>query len=249
MAKKEVGSRYRESIMGWTWALLTPLILLAMYSVVFGSIFQSRWPGYSLEKPGSFAIALFIGMIIHGLVAECLNKAPQLITLNVNYVKNVVFPLEIFAYISTASALTHTAANAAILCLAIVFFEHRAPLAVLWLPVLLLPLAIFTVALGWLLSALGVFFRDLAQLTQLMSTALLFFSPVFYPISSVPESWRGLFMLNPLTYIIEESRNVILHDHYPDALNWLMYLALSLAFACISFALFQKSRKGFPDVL
>ncbi|HPL65344.1 MAG TPA: ABC transporter permease [Smithellaceae bacterium] len=249
LTKREVVGRYRGSIMGITWSFFNPLLMLIIYTFVFSVVFKARWGIAAQESKIDFAIMLFIGMIIHGLFADCVNRAPVLILSNVNYVKKVVFPLDILPYVAFGSALFHAAVSLLVLIIVQLVYMGHIPLTALLLPVVLLPLAFATIGFSWLLSSLGVFIRDIGQITGIFTTVLLFISGVFFPISGLPEPYRTWLALNPLAEIIEEGRNVLVLGILLNPANWCFMMVIGLLIAWAGFAWFQKTRKGFADVL
>ena len=248
LAKREVSSRYRDSVMGFFWTLLNPLLMLTIYTLIFGYVFKARWGDMNLGD-GSFALTLFCGLIVHGMFAECINRAPVLITSNVNYVKKVVFPIEILPWFTIYAAFFHTLMSLVVLTIFNFLVNGSVPITILWLPVVFFPYILFLAGCLWLFSALGVFLSDIKQLMGVLTTALLFLSPVFYPISALPESMQRLIYLNPLTLIIEQSREIFLWGNAPDFKLLFLYGLFSLVVAIIGFVWFQKSRRGFADVL
>ncbi|UHQ22694.1 ABC transporter permease [Lysobacter sp. 5GHs7-4] len=250
LIRRDVLGRYRGSIMGVAWSFLYPVLMLAVYTFVFSVVFEAKWPG-SLAGQGKarFALLLFIGVIAHGLIAEALIKAPSLIVGNTNYVKKVVFPLETLAWSLMGSAVFHALASLTILMVAKLLLEGSIPLTALWLPVILLPLVLFALGISWLLASLGVFIRDIGQMTGVVSTVLMFLAPVFYPIASLPEKYRAWVYANPITVAIEESRAALFTEIAPDPAMLIRYYAFALVFMAFGYWWFQKSRRGFADVL
>lgn len=248
LSKREISSRYRGSVMGFFWTLLNPLLMLTIYTLIFGYVFKARWGDMNLGD-GSFALTLFAGLIVHGMFAECITRAPILITSNVNFVKKVVFPIEVLPWVTIYTAFFHTLMSLIVLMVFNFIVNGSVPFTALWLPVVFLPYILFLVGCLWLFSALGVFLSDIKQIMGLLTTALLFLSPVFYPISALPESMQKLIYLNPLTLIIEQSREIFLWGNAPDFRLLSMYGLVSLIIAIIGFVWFQKSRRGFADVL
>lgn len=248
MASREVVGRYNGSVLGLAWSFFNPLLMLAIYTFVFSVVFKAAWSGPGSSK-SEFASLLFVGMIVHGLFAECINRAPTLVLSNANYVKKVIFPLDILPTVAFLSAVFHAAISVAVLVLAHLMLHQQFHWTVVLLPVVLLPLALATLGLSWFVSALGVYIRDVAQVTTMFTTALLFLSGVFYPVSSLPVAYRHWIEFNPLTYFIEESRNVLLFGTIPDFPRWGLMLAGCLAVAWLGFAWFQRSRRGFADVV
>lgn len=245
---REVAGRYRGSIAGLLWTFLNPLISLAMYTFVFGIVFKARW-GLESESTIDFALVLFAGLIVHGLLAECINRAPFLILGNPSYVKQVVFPLEILPIVALGSSLFHSAISIVLLLLIWSISHGNLTVVTLFIPFLLLPLCLIALGLGWLLSATTVYFRDIGQVVTFISSGLLFFSPIFYKASSVPEPFRSLLNLNPLTFVIEHLRGGLINGTLPTLTSYLTYFAISLIIAYVGYVWFQKARSGFADVI
>ncbi|MGY2253710.1 ABC transporter permease [Pseudomonas reactans] len=248
MTKREVIGRYRGSVMGLTWSFFNPILMLAVYTFVFSEIFRARWAGVETGK-GGFAVLLFVGMIVHGLFAECANRAPSLIMTNSNYVKKVVFPLEILPVITLGSALFHSCISLVVLLAAQFLIMGQLYWTALLFPLILVPLILATLGVSWLLASLGVYLRDVGHVITVLTTVLLFLSPVLYPIAALPEAYKPWLKLNPLTYIIEESRSVLLFGHLPHWGNLGIAIIVGSVIASIGFWFFQKTRKGFADVI
>jgi homopolymeric O-antigen transport system permease protein len=222
--------------------------MLVVYTFVFSVVFKARW-GVGGEDKVNFAIILFVGLIVYGLFAECINRAPSLILSNANYVKRVVFPLEILPSVATGSALFHAGVSLTVLLAAQLLINQRLPWTVVVFPIILLPLLLVTMGASWLLSALGVYVRDIGQTTAILTTILMFLSPLFYPLSALPAEYQAWLHLNPLTFFIEESRNVLIFGKTPSWVGLGMALAASMLVSAGGFWWFQKTRKGFADVL
>jgi len=248
LARREVVGRYRGSVGGLLWSFLNPLLMLAVYTLVFSVIFKARWSVGSDSKT-EFAILVFAGMIVHALFAEAVNRAPTLILGNANYVKKIVFPLDILPWVAIGSSLFHGAVSLAVLLMFFAAVHHYVQWTAVLAPVVLLPLIFYSMGVSWFLSSLGVFIRDVAQTTGLITSVLMFTSPVFYPLSALPERYQPLLYLNPLTLVIEQFRDVVVWGRIPDWNATLLSLAASLAVAWLGFAWFQKTRRGFADVL
>ena len=247
---REILGRYRGSVAGLSWSLLHPLLMLAIYTFVFSTVFGARWEAVSDSSGHThFAIVLFVGVIVHGMLAEAITKAPSLMLVNVNLVKKVVFPLEILAWSQVGSALFHATVSATILLLAVWAIQGQVPLAALWLPVIILPVLLISLGVVWVLASLGVFLRDIAQLAGLLATAMMFLAPVFYPMDALPEEYRHLLLLNPITLPIEQARAALFAGASPDPFALAAYYAVAFLVALGGYAWFQKSRRGFSDVL
>lgn len=250
MTKREVVGRYKGSILGLAWSFFNPIFMLTVYTFVFSMVFKSRWGGNGGdESKTQFALVLFVGLIVQGLFAEVLSRAPLLILSNVNYVKKVVFPLEILPVISMGAALFHSLISLLVLFAAFILFNGYLHWTILFLPLVLFPFVVAIMGFSWMLASLGVFIRDVGQTIGIILTVLMFLSPVFYPVTAVPEKYRHWIMANPLTFIIEQARGVLIWGRMPDWAGLGTYLLAALAVVWAGFAWFQKTRKGFADVL
>jgi lipopolysaccharide transport system permease protein len=249
MTRRDVLGRYRGSLMGLAWSFFNPLLMLSVYTFVFTVVFKARWGSAPPTSRIQFALVLFMGVIVHGLLAEGINKAPGLILGNANYVKKVVFPLEILPWIVLGSALFHAAISLSILLLAKLLFGDGVPPTALFLPFVLLPLVPVIMGFAWMLAATGVFIRDVAQVTGIFTTVLMFMAPVFYQLSSLPAPYRNWLYLNPLTFIIEQARAVLFAGEMPNWIGLALYSGIGLLVAGAGFWWFQKTRKGFADVV
>lgn len=249
MIKREVSGRYRGSIMGLAWSFFNPLLMLTVYTFVFSVVFKARWGGPGEESQIGFAINLFTGMIVHNLFSECINRAPGLILGNINYVKKVVFPLEILPWVAMGSALFHALVSMVVLIGCFLALHAYLHWTIVLLPLIWLPLLLVTMGGAWFLASLGVYIRDVGQAIGIITSIMLFLSPVFYPISALPEAYRGYLQWNPLTFIIEQTRGVIILGQHPDIHGLLAYTAVSVLISWTGFYWFQKTRKGFADVV
>lgn len=251
LGKREISAKYRGSIFGLAWSFINPLIMLTIYTIVFSEIFKTRWPGAAAESAGKaqFALILFIGLILLNFFNEVVNRAPNLIVANVNYVKKVVFPVEILSVVSVFAAIFHALISFCVLIIAIFAINGFLNWTVLFLPLVVLPLLILVLGLAWILASLGVYIRDVSQTISLLTTLLTFLSPVFYPLSAVPVKLRVFVLANPLTFIIEQARSILIFGEFPNWIGLSIYLLTSIAICWFGFIWFQKTRSGFADVL
>ena len=248
MTRREVSERFKGSLGGWLWAVLIPLSMLVIYTFVFSVVFKARW-GEGPESKTQFAMVLFAGLIVYGLFSDVLNRAPHLVLANVNYVKRVVFPLEILVVVAVCSALFQALASLAVLLVALLVLNGKIPLTAVLLPVVWMPLVLLSVGVGWFFASLGVFARDLKQITGVMTTMLMFISPIFFPVHALPASFQTAMWLNPLTFFIEQTRAVLIWGRMPDWTGWAISMLACSLVTWLGFAWFQKTRKGFADVL
>jgi len=250
MIQREVVGRYRGSWLGLVWSFLTPLFMLAVYTFVFGTVFKARWSGLNTEgSMAEFAIILFAGLIIFQLFAEIINGAPRLILSKRNYVKKVVFPLEILPFVSLGSALFHTLASILILTLFTFILHGSLTWTIFLLPLVIAPFGILLIGLSWLFASLGVYMRDISQILAPLVTAAMFLSPIFFPITALPGRIGQLVILNPITLPVLQIREVLIFGTLPDFKALGIYTAIALAIAGFGFWWFQRTRKGFADVI
>lgn len=248
MGYREIVGRYQGSVMGLLWSVLNPILMLAIYTFVFSVVFQARW-GEVGESRGQFAVVLFAGLIVHGLFAEVLNRSPQLVLSNVNYVKKVVFPLEILPVVQLMAAGFHALISVLVLLGAQWIIHGSVPATALLLPLVAFPLLLLTLGCAWVLASLGVFVRDVGQLVVFATTVLLFLSPVFFPVDALPQTIQPWMKFNPLSFIIEQARTVLVWGGLPNWSSLALFSLMSVSVAWMGFAWFQKTRKGFADVL
>lgn len=249
LIRQEVIGRYKGSMLGVLWSFFNPVFMLAVYTFVFSVVFKARWGAGHGESKFEFALLLFAGILVFNIFSECITRAPNLILQNPAYVKKVVFPLEILPIIILGAAFFHATISLIVLLIFSFFVFGWPPLTFMLFPLLMLPLSAFTLAGSWLLASLGVYLRDVSQLIGIVVTALMFLTPIFYPVSAIPERYQSIIYLNPLTFIVEQSRNILI---FGTQINWIGYCQLTIVSvfaAWIAFAWFQKTRKGFADVL
>jgi lipopolysaccharide transport system permease protein len=231
MTRREVIGRYRGSLLGILWSFFNPILMLAVYTFVFSVVFQARWGGGTGSKT-EFAIILFAGLIVYSL-----------------FVKRVVFPLEILPWVAMGATLFHAAISISVLLLFFGLVNFYLHWTAIFLPLVLLPLAILTMGLSWFLASIGVYLRDVGQTVGIVTTVMLFLSPIFYPVSALPEAYQPLLHINPLSFIIEQAREVIVWGRAPNWLGLGIYFLCSVFIAWLGLSWFQKTRRGFADVL
>lgn len=248
LTRRELEARYRGSMLGALWMIVTPLLMLAVYTFVFTSIFKARWGaqgGGSLE----FALLLFSGLILFTIFAECVTRAPGLMLENVSYIKKVVFPLDILPVINLMVALVNAVVSFVILLVFYLPILGLPPPTTLLMPLVVLPLCLYTIGISWFLASVGVYLRDIRQVVGVLVTLLMFLSPIFYPLEAVPDDLRALIDFNPFTPMLEQSKDLLFWGRVPDAGGWLLSLLGGYVFAWLGYAWFVKTRKGFADVM
>ena len=246
--QREVTGRYRGSFLGMLWSFFQPMFLLVVYTFVFSVVFKAKWQGGSDSKT-EFALILFVGLMVFNLFAECVNSAPNLILNNTNYVKKVIYPLEILPWVTLGGAVFNAAVSFIVWLVAQSILMGIPPATILVYPVVLAPLILFTVGISYVLSSLGVYLRDVSQVINILTTALLFLSPIFYSPENLPPVYQKILYLNPLTSVIENVRGVLLWGTLPGAGILFLHFFFGSLVCFLGFAWFQKTRKGFADVL
>ncbi len=248
MVRREVAGRYRGSFLGMVWSLFNPLIMLAVYTFVFSVVFAARWGGHD-GSTMEFGLILFAGLMVFNIFSECFGRAPSLVLDNVNYVKKVVFPLEILPVVVLGAALFHLIVSLVVWLVAHGVLIGAPPVTALWFPVILFPLCLFIMGLCWVVASLGVYLRDVSQIVGILTTVMLFMSAIFYPVSALPETYHTIIRLNPLVLPIEMVRDAIYFGHAPGLRVLGLYTLGTGAAAWFGFAWFQLTRRGFADAL
>ena len=246
---REVVGRYKGSFVGFGWSFIQPLIMLCVYTFVFSVIFKVRWGVESNEGKAAFALALFIGLITFSIFSEVANSAPSLVLGNANYVKKVVFPLEILPLVRLFSTLINAVFSLGVLIAGILIINHFIHWTALLLPIVWLPMMLFTLGCGYFLASLGVFVRDIGTLVGVLTTVLFFLTPIFYPIHAIPEPYRILCRINPIAIFVEDARRVVLWGQLPDWPWFFCGMALAVMVLIFGFVWFLKSKKAFSDVI
>lgn len=249
LLRRDFAERYRGSYLGMLWSLLLPLLSLLVFTFFFGVIFKTRWAGRGDGSLDELVLILFVGLALYNFFAECLGRAPSLILSHQNYVKNVIFPLEMLPVVMVASSLLTLAATLLVILLLQTMLGAGLTWTAALLPVTVLPLVLFVLGLGWFLGSLGVYIRDIQQLIVPLVQLMMFLSPVFYPIEALPESVRPWLQLNPLALVIEQTRGIVLFGQSPAWLPYLLCLGASALTALLGAYWFVRTRRGFADVL
>lgn len=249
LVRKGVATTYQGSMMGIAWMVVRPLLTLAIFGFCFGVVFQGRFfrqtHGGSLE----FAMVLFVGLTIFTVLSEMLTVAPSLVSSNANFVKRVVFPLDLLVPAQLGSVLAQLTMSGAVFLAVRLFLDPPLGWAALSVPVLMVPYLMLALGLAWFLASLGVFVRDLQQVVPLAITGLMFLSPLFYPVSAVPPLLQSTIYLNPLTFIVESARNALFRNEWPSPIGLLVYFVVAGFVMWLGWAWFEKTKKGFADVL
>lgn len=246
---RNIVSRYRGSFLGLVWSFVQPLMMLCVYTFVFSVVFKARWgTGYS-ETRGSFAIIMFCGMALYSILSESIILNSAVVAGNPNFVKKVIFPLEILPLSQTVSSFILGMVWFVLLFLGVIFVFGKLSFTMLLLPLILIPLFCFTLGVSFFVASLGVYVRDTSYVVQVILQILFFLTPIFYPIQAVPQWFRWPLLLNPLTILIENARKVFLYGELPDWSFLGISFAVSVVVLQLGFFWFNKTKKGFADVI
>lgn len=248
LVKKDISQRYKGSILGGLWSVLVPLLMLAIYTVVFSEIFEAKW-GTMTDDKYLFAMVLFCGLSAFNMLSEVMNRATTLIISHANYVKKVIFPLELLPVMTTVTALFNSVISFGVLLVGELVIYRRVPVTVILGVVNFIPLILLCVGVSLIISAMSVYLKDIANAISVIVTVLMYISPVFFALESVPENFRLICIWNPLTYIIENFRNVMLYGQGLNVSYFLIALGTSVLVYSVGFVVFRRTKEGFADVL
>lgn len=247
--RREILSRYRGAMLGIGWAIVTPLMMLGVYSFVFIGVFKSRWPGAEGAGGLGFALQIFAGLMVFNFFSEVVGRSPNLVIEQPNLVKKVVFPLELLSFLALGTAFFQFILSTLILALGILLLTSSIPPTLFFVPIVIIPLFPLLLGLSWLLSALGVYVRDIHSVIGLALNLLMFMSPIFYSPTSLSPQWQFWMNINPLTAVIENIRRVAIAGIMPDWTTWSITIAAYIPIAFAGAWFFSKTRDGFGDVL
>ena len=248
---RTIARQYRVSTFGVLWAVLVPLITLAIYSFVFGTIMPSRWEGVTTASGEAipFTLYIFAGLVVFWLMAQAAAESCNAVVSHTNLVKKAVFPLEIIPLTTVGGAVFHCVISTLVLIAATFVMQGSVPATALLFPLILLPFVLLLAGVAWFLSALGVYFRDLNHIIGLVMTGVLFLSPVFYPLSHLSPRLQMLVLFNPISFIVMQGRLVLLEGRGPDWGGVGCYLLVAWVIASLGLMFFRRARRNFADVL
>jgi len=249
LAGRDIKKKYKDSVVGAAWGFFVPLIMLGIYTVIFSTIFNAKWGGVQVHSKADYAVLLFIGLIIYTIFAEAVTRAPTVILSNPNFVKKVVFPLEVLPGVIVLSSLY----NGAIAGIALLVFLFFSSFGLHWqiiaLPIILVPFLALTLGVSYLFASLGVFFRDVDQLAALLTRVLQYLTPVLYPSVIFPDAVGHWMRLSPLSIFVEQARALVVFGEWPDWPHYAWASAWSFGFLAFGWWWFQRTRRGFADVI
>jgi lipopolysaccharide transport system permease protein len=246
-ARRDLAARYKGSALGIAWAVLTPIVMIAIFTFIFAGIFGARF-GAS-DSHWDYALYLFCGLLPWSMFQESVQQSATTIVAHANLVKRVVFPLETLPAAQAFAALgTQLFATIALL-IGIVVIRQNLQLTALWFPLLLIPQLLFALGAAWLIASLGVFLRDIAQGVTLLLMAWMYLTPIIYPESIVPERFQWFINVNPFTPLVRSYRHIFLDGLAPDWRGLAYFTAIALVLFVFGYWWFARTRKNFADVI
>jgi lipopolysaccharide transport system permease protein len=252
MTKREIKSTYQGSFLGVLWTLILPIMMLLIYTFVFSVVFQAKWSGTGVAQQtprGEYALILFAGLTPFNFFSAVINRAPGMVLAVPNYVKKVIFPLEILPIVVSGAALFTSFINIGLILIGSLLIYHTIPLSLWMLPFAYIPLILLTLGLAWFLASLGVFIRDVSQAISIIVQILFFMSPIFYSADAVPKSLKLIVTINPLSSVIDSFRRVLIWNQWIDWPVWGIVTLISALIAILGYAWFSATKKGFADVI
>lgn len=247
LARKELAAKYRGSALGFVWAMLTPAVMIAIYTFIFAGLFKARFGAQGTAW--DYALYLFCGLLPWTAFQESAQGAANVIVNHANLVKRVVFPLEALPLSQVLAAHATQMFGTLALIIATLIIRRELHATLLWLPVLIVPQIIFILGASWFVAALGVFLRDTAQVVALALVAWFFLTPIIYPEEVVPPRFRQIVALNPFAPLVRSYRRVVLEGASPDFKGMLYFAAVAVVVFLVGYWWFAKSRKNFADVI
>ena len=249
LVQQDLAVKYRGTLLGRSWPLLMPLLLLGIYGFVFGVVFRARWPGLAEGDHLGFALNLFLGLLVHGLFAESVGQAPSLFQRNSNFVRKIVFPLPVLVAVPLGSALFHMALGVLVVWIVNGVWGTGWHWQAMSLFVILPPYIVMLFGVSLAFSALGVYLRDLAQIVTVIVMLVLFTGTVFYPRAMVPSVFSGVVGANPISWPTDALRMALLEGQVPEWTSWAHYAVAASLVAVTGGLMFRALRPGFADVL
>ena len=248
---RDISLKYRGSKLGIWWTAINPLLMLAVYTLVFSQVFKARWGINTDETQGPiyFGLNIFCGLIIFNLFAECTIKSPNLICSNPNFVKKIIFPISTLGVTIVGSALIQSAINCLVLVIVQIVLTHNFQISTILIPIIWLPIALKCLGITWVLSVIGVYIKDIGQVVNPLTNMMMFLSPIFYPSEALPEKIRWLTSVNPLTFGIEETRNAIIKGQWTNAQDLIIQIIGSLVICQGGYWLLTKNKRYFGDLV
>ncbi len=247
LVKREIADRYRGTVFGLAWSFSQPIFMLAVYTVAIGMLLGVKWPG--VDSHGELALALYAGLLVFNLFADCMSRAGETVAAHPNYVKKVVFPLPLLAWTPVIAAAVHMLVNLAVWLAFYVWMKGMPHWTVVFVPAIMLPVMLMSLGLVWIVGAIGVYARDIGHASNLVVQAMLFLSPIFYDARMLPQNIQDLLRLNPLGFLVSSAREAMMEGRVPDLPMLAAFAAGTWLFAMLGLALFERLQDGFADAL
>lgn len=247
LVARDMKSRFRRSSLGLLWLVVSPLLLLTGYTLVFGVLLKARWGGAGSSV--EFALVLFSGLIFYNFFSEVIGRSPSLLYDNQPFVKRMVFPLEVLNWSLLLSAAINFFIGLLTWCVFYLVVHKSLPATLPLILLVFIPFAVFALGCSWLLSAYSVYHPDAEHVVPILLLLTMFISPLFFPVESLPEGFRSVLQFNPLSHVLEQARAVLIGGRAPDVTTIAAGTAIALLTAWLGHASFMGNRDGFADAL
>jgi lipopolysaccharide transport system permease protein len=247
LARRDIMQRYQGSVFGVLWSIINPIIMLGIYTFIFSVVFKAKWGG--VDDKYQFSMLLFSGLIVFNCFSDIISRSPTLIVNYSNYVTKVIFPIEILPFVITISAMFNFILSFMIWVIFYFILIGPPSITIILLPFILLPFILMCNGFAWVFSSIGVYIRDLNQVVMLGVSAMMFMTPIFYPISAIPEKYQHYLFISPITSVIESFRDLAINGVIPDLSQYVSYCITSIVIYWFGYMWFKKVSKGFSDVL
>ncbi|SDN35230.1 lipopolysaccharide transport system permease protein [Paenibacillus sp. yr247] len=247
--KRDFQQRYKGSLLGMVWAFVSPLLMLTVYSFIFVIVFKSKWGNDTGSSDMFYTLMIFAGLIPFNIFAESVNRSVNLLSQSANYVKKVVIKLEILPASIVLSSLFNSLFSILLLVLGKIVFLNTPNWSLIFAPLVLLPIVLLSLGTALLVSALGIYLRDLVYIVSLLINILFYMSPIFYSTDLIPNKFRFLLELNPISPIITLYRDVFIKGQLFSLTSFMASCLISMIVLLIGLSVFHFLRKGFADVI
>ena len=251
ITKRDIASKHKGSKLGQLWSVINPIIMLMVYTIVFSAVFKARWSTEINSESSTliYGMNLFCGLTVYNIFSEVAGRATTLVTSNPNYVKKIKFPLHSLGEMATYSALYQGASNTLILLVMVLIVNNSIPVTIILLPIIWGPLVLNCLGISWILSTIGVYAKDITQVVNAGLSALMFMTPIFYPIESLPNKLQWIATINPIATTIANTRQIALAGEVPDFLGLLVEYIGAVLWCEITYRILITKQREFADLL
>ena len=247
--QRQLSRSYRGSFLGFLWVFLSPLLMIALYTVVFSEIIGIRFQEVEGNSSLNFGLYVYCGLVPFLAFSEAINQSASSIKSNANLVQKVVFPLEILPLSAAVTTLVDKLFGLGVLVVVVALLEHQLHATLLLLPLVILPQVVFILGLSYLAAVAGAYAPDIREVLRALLRAMLFVTPIIWPPEIVPENLRFVVDYNPLAFLVGAYRDMILNGEVPDGGSLLWFSLLAGALMVVGFVVFVRVKQRFADLI